>query len=64
MPPWCGDPAAPVVAGGVRMQKGRLAAPFPSFVPCPADQRKTISTRRFCGSRTFGPVGTSGRLKP
>ena len=26
--------------------------------------RSTISTRRFCGSRTFGPVGTSGREKP
>ncbi len=30
----------------------------------PGDQRRMISTRRFCGSRTSGPVGTSGWVSP
>ena len=42
---------------------GRAA--FPVSPPgSPQAQRRTISTRRFCGSRTPSAVGTSGRLSP
>ena len=50
------------ICGELRSQQKRR--PKPPFSSVRASYWTTISTRRFCGSRTLSPVGTSSWLSP